>query len=79
MFGLLLLGWIHVLLVMKTLKMSWSLPGLALLLDHIFYPARPDNWLEKTTHTLPDPRLITTPVFKSSLAVFSTGGREYSS
>lgn len=49
--------------------MSWSLPGLALLPDHIFYPARPDNWLEMKTDAIPDPQLITTAVFKSSLTV----------
>lgn len=71
MFGLLQLGWIPVQLVMKTLKMSWSLPGLAMLSDHICCPAPPDNWLEMRTPTHPpDPQLITTlcPVFKSLLS-----------
>lgn len=49
MFGLLQLGWIPVQLVMKTLKMSWSPPGLAILSDHICCPAPPDNWLEMRT------------------------------
>lgn len=77
MFVLLLLGWIHVQLVMKTLKMSWSLSEeLAMLPDHVCCPAPPDNWLEMTKHASPpppphptDPQLITSldPVFKSSL------------
>lgn len=72
MFALLQPGWIHVLLVMRTLKMSWSPPGVAMLSDHICCPAPPGNWLEMRTptHQIHNSSPLCIPYLKAHLPVW---------